>query len=306
MPSRQINEFSQKGNRKNELVTRTGSQQHSDLINLAMSSIDISELEGTTPLNSLQQQATWDDFKCEMIKWFALEDSLRNNMELMKSVVIENKEALSHVMIRARFVAEKMARIGPEDCARILFLLGLSDIEADLCLDRSDLGRVSDLEAWVELLSSPAKPKPNGTNGSKEMNLKNEVGNTDEEDSVKLQELGKNSNGNPHKRPVLAIKQLILEAILSSHERKLSMHEILCSIGQRYPFYRHDNSNWVKNIQKYLNTSSNDIFNGEMEQGDKKWSLRVGVESVLLEKLKWSNKNESDQKLLKMFKIDLQ
>ena len=69
---------------------------------------------------------------------------------------------------------------------------------------------------WVELLSSPAKPKPNGINGSKEMNLKNEVGNTDEEDSVKLQELGKNSNGNPHKRPVLATKQLILEAILSS------------------------------------------------------------------------------------------
>ena len=33
---------------------------------------------------------------------------------------------------------------------------------------------------------------------------------------------------------------------------------------------------------------SNDIFNGEMEQGDKKWSLRVGVESVLLKRLKWS------------------
>ena len=100
-----------------------------------------------------QAQETWEEFKYAMIRQFHFADTYRNKVELVKSALKRDGEDPQHFLVRVRHIADTLKKLKTEECARLLFLAGLSDHETQFCFDNfgdgnfevlADLLRLSD------------------------------------------------------------------------------------------------------------------------------------------------------------------
>ena len=83
-----------------------------------------------------------------MTEHFQLADTLRNLVELMKSVVKEENEDPKHFLIRARHIAETVKKMTTEECARTIFLAGFTDHDTEYCYENF----IGDLDVLADLL----------------------------------------------------------------------------------------------------------------------------------------------------------
>ena len=248
------------------------------LIAQTLSAIDQSEIEDQV-LESLQEQKTWEDFKCEMIKHFHLTDTLRNKVELIKGAFKQDSEDVTHFVIRARHTAHSIEMFNAEECAKLLFLAGLPDQETNFCFDNIDVNG-HDLDILADLINSNSDFNVNGESSKSSVANKIENNQTIEEGeildqdmhiSVKEENIASNSLNtrppspeksrlkcrrkqtiqapslpdeitNPHLKPNLSMAQLITEVLVDAPEGGITSKEIMCKIARKYPFYKFDTS----------------------------------------------------------------
>ena len=121
-----------------------------DIIPLALSTIDTSDILGTPAWQQMEAEESWEGFKSLMEKMFDKKKaSIWDKVELLKSLVKGESENARHFLLRVSHVA-RIIKDSEEEMVRLMFLAGLQDWETELCLTSN----ASDLETLANLLNS--------------------------------------------------------------------------------------------------------------------------------------------------------
>ena len=119
-----------------------------------------------------------------MIRQFHFADTYRNKVELVKSALKREGEDPQHFLVRARHIADTLKKLKTEECARLLFLAGLSDHETQFCFDNfgdgnfevlADLLRLSDNADCHNIVSEEPVDSPAASEKIEDSDLKMEV-----------------------------------------------------------------------------------------------------------------------------------
>ena len=119
-----------------------------------------------------------------MIRQFHFADTYRNKVELVKSALRRDGEDPQHFLVRARHIADTLKKLKTEECARLIFLAGLSDHETKFCFDNfgdgnfevlADLLRLSDDADCHNIVSEKPADSPPASEKIEDSDLKMEV-----------------------------------------------------------------------------------------------------------------------------------
>ena len=151
-----------------EDISKEQGSSQIDQIDQAMSAIVASELDHmkllTIPPQALN---SWERFKGEMIKRFHVNKSLGDKVQLVKSAVRGEREDPRQFMVRARYIANLLGELSSDECARLIFLAGLPQNQADLCF----AGNVDNWDILVDLLRQNDKFEFETSDNFKELDI---------------------------------------------------------------------------------------------------------------------------------------
>ena len=240
-----------------------------DIIPLALSTIDTSDILGTPALQQLEAQESWEDFKSMMEKMFDKKKaSIWDKVELLKSLVKGESENARHFLLRVSHVA-RIIKDSEEEMVRLMFLAGLQDWETELCLTSS----ASDLETLANLLNSHndntridhPKNEPQLSMSSNESHnnydnisdIKGEYEIIPQSNGTQLENLDPLSTD--CKKPVMTYSELVYETFKHSSKEELTVKQILRSISKRHPFYTMKDKKWQNSVRCNL-TINKELF----------------------------------------------
>ena len=111
----------------------------SDIIPLALSNMDTSDLKGTPSLALLEAQDSWEGFKTLMERMYDTKKvSIWNEVELLKSLVKGDTENARHFLLRISHVV-RIIKESENELVQLMFLAGLQDWETEFCLSKNRL-----------------------------------------------------------------------------------------------------------------------------------------------------------------------